>query len=276
VSNHNLNDSNRLGEILLQKGALTEKSIERAVTHQRAHGGLLCQAIVELGILNEMELAIALTTALHLPYLRLEYYQIYEWVMCLIPREMAQENLLIPIDRMGNILIVAMADPSDRELIQQIERVTLCTVQPLVSTLSDIRKMIDTYYRNGKVQERRTTLRVPCSLLLTVLQQGETFKALTKNISTSGLYCTLDRLLTPMSQLEMFLYIPDGSSLTRVRARGTVVRVDPIGDTDPSAWGYRVAIFLEDVADEDRASITHHIEQHQLGGLDLHENPLAA
>jgi type IV pilus assembly protein PilB len=56
---------------------------------------------------------------------------------------------LIPVDRVGNALTVAMADPSNIQAIEDIEMLTQCVIQTFVSTPSDILKAIERYYKHG-------------------------------------------------------------------------------------------------------------------------------
>ena len=65
-----------------------------------------------------------------------------------IPEEVARQYCLIPIDRIGNALTLAMADPSNIRAIEEVELLTKCVVQTFVSTPSDILKAIDKYYKH--------------------------------------------------------------------------------------------------------------------------------
>jgi len=141
----------RIGELLLERGIIHEKQLEAALTHQKVHGGLLGQVLIELGYVSEEEIALALTTQYGFPYLPLENYEIDEGVTQLVPETVARQYCLIPIDRIGNALTLAMADPSNVQAIEDIETLTHCVVQTFVSTPSDIHKAIERYYqsRNG-------------------------------------------------------------------------------------------------------------------------------
>jgi len=139
----------RIGEILLERGAINPKQLEKALAHQRDHGGLLGQILIDLGYVTEEEIALALTAQYGFPYLPLDNYDIDDGIMQLIPEPVARQYVLIPIDRIGNALTVAMADPSNVQAIEDIEMLTSCVVQTFVSTPSDIRKAIDRYYKHG-------------------------------------------------------------------------------------------------------------------------------
>ena len=142
----------RIGEVLLERGLITRKKLEEALAHQKEHGGLMGQVLIKLGMVTEEDVALALTAQYGFPYLPLDNYEIDVALTSLIPERVAKEYCLIPIDRIGNALTLAMADPSNIQAIEDIEILTHCVVQAFVSTPSDIQKAIERYYqrkRNG-------------------------------------------------------------------------------------------------------------------------------
>ena len=139
----------RIGEILLERHIISQPQLEQALARQKAHGGLLGHILVELGALSEEEVALALTAGYALPYLPLNNYDIDAEVVKLIPEPLARRHCVVPIDRIGNSLTVAMADPSNLRAIEEIERLTSCVLQIFVSTSSEIRKAIERCYKRG-------------------------------------------------------------------------------------------------------------------------------
>ena len=137
----------RVGEILLSHRMITQAQLEKAVAYQREHGGLLGQILVQLGVVTEEKVALALTAQYGFPFLPLENYEIDDGVTHLIPEHVARQYCLIPIDRIGNALTVAMADPSNLQAIEDIELLTRCVVQTFVSTPTDITHAIERYYK---------------------------------------------------------------------------------------------------------------------------------
>lgn len=139
----------RVGEILLSQKLISQAQLDKALDHQQEHGGLLGQILVKFGFVTEEELALALTAQYGFPFLPLENYEIDEAVTRLIPEQVARQYCVIPIDRIGNAMTVAMADPSNVQAIEDIEMLTRCVVQTFVSTPSDILKAIERCYRHG-------------------------------------------------------------------------------------------------------------------------------
>ena len=136
----------RIGDILLERGAITQQEIEKALAHQKEHGGLMGQILVQMGCVTEEEVALALTAQYGFPYLPLDSYEIDVGLSALIPEPVARQHCLIAIDRIGNALTLAMADPSNVQAIEEVELLTKCVVQTFVSTPSDISKALDKYY----------------------------------------------------------------------------------------------------------------------------------
>jgi type IV pilus assembly protein PilB len=137
----------RVGEILLERGIITHAQLQASLAHQKQHGGMLGEILIESGLVTEQEIALALTAQYGFPYLPLDNYEIEDGVTKLIPEPVARQYCLIPVDKIGTALTVAMADPSNVQAIDDIEMLTNCVVQTFVSTPSDIRKAIDRYYR---------------------------------------------------------------------------------------------------------------------------------
>ena len=140
----------RIGEVLLGRGVIDRKKLEAALAFQKEHGALLGQVLIKLGFTTEEEIALALTAQYGFPYLPLENYQIDGSLTAMIPEAVARQYCLIAIDRIGNALTLAMADPSNIKAIEEVELLTKCIVQAFVSTPTDIVKAIDAHYARAK------------------------------------------------------------------------------------------------------------------------------
>ncbi len=136
----------RIGEVLIERAVITRDQLDLALAKQKEEGGILGQILIQLGYVNETEIALALTAQYGFPYLPLESYEIDKSVMATVPVAIAKQYCLIPIDRIGNALTLAMADPTNVKAIEDVEALTHCVVQTFVSTPSDIRRAVDKYY----------------------------------------------------------------------------------------------------------------------------------
>ncbi len=137
----------QLGELLIERGVIGAKQLEKALETQREKGGLIGEILVDLGFAKEEDIAHALTAQYGFPYLPLKNYDIDADVVKLVPQNVASQYCLIPIDKIGNSLTVAMSNPLNVQAIEDIELLTKCKVQTFVSTTSDIRESIKKYYK---------------------------------------------------------------------------------------------------------------------------------
>ena len=143
----------RLGQILLERGVITVQQPEQTLARQKGRGGLLGQILIEQGAVTEEAMALALTAQYGFPYLPLENYEIDEGVISVVPERLARQYCLMPIDRIGNALTLAMADPTNVQAIEEVELLTKCVVQAFVSTTSDITKAIEKHYARTSLHD---------------------------------------------------------------------------------------------------------------------------
>lgn len=136
----------KLGELLVERKIITPAQLENALRLQEEKGGLLGQILVNLGIVTEESVAQALTSQYGFPYLPLKQYSIDEELIRLIPENVARQYCLVPLDRIGDTLTVAMADPLNSKAVEDIELLSRCSVQVFVATLSDVIDSIKRHY----------------------------------------------------------------------------------------------------------------------------------
>jgi len=136
----------QLGELLLEKGIITQSQLEKALKTQKERGGLIGQILVAMGFAKEEEIAQALTIQYGFPYLPLECYEINADAIKLIPENVARQYNLIAIDKIGDLLTIAMSNPLNVQAAEDIEMLTKCKVQVFVSTMTDISNAIKKYY----------------------------------------------------------------------------------------------------------------------------------
>ena len=136
----------QLGQLLIEKGIITGKHLDQALKVQGEKGGLIGQILVSLGYANEEDIAQAITVQYGFPYLPLKGYEIDQEVISLVPEHVAKQYGLIPIDKIGDTLTIAMSNPLNIQAIEDIEMLTNCSAQVFVSTLSDLNEAINRYY----------------------------------------------------------------------------------------------------------------------------------
>jgi type IV pilus assembly protein PilB len=140
--------ANRLGELLVRNKLIDQNQLGKALEEQKATGGRLGASLVKLGFLKEEDLAAFLSRQYGVPSINLSEFEIDESVINLIPAEVVQKYQLIPVNRAGSTLIVAMAmaDPSNIFAIDDIKFMTGYNVEIVVSAENSIKSAIDKYY----------------------------------------------------------------------------------------------------------------------------------
>lgn len=138
----------QLGELLIERGIINKHQLEQALVVQQERGGLIGEILVELGFAKEDEIAQTLTAQYGFPYLPLSNYDINPEIASIIPGRVARQYLLIPIDKIGNNLTLAMSNPLNIQAIEDVELLSGCSVQSFVSTSSDIKRAIEKYYKD--------------------------------------------------------------------------------------------------------------------------------
>ncbi|OGW76743.1 MAG: hypothetical protein A3J52_00220 [Omnitrophica bacterium RIFCSPHIGHO2_02_FULL_49_9] len=134
----------KIGEILIEHGCITSEQLEQALKEQKkTPDRLIGQILINLGFVTEEDIVVALATQFNIPYLPVANVSLAEQETKLIPPELVKKYICIPIDRVGHLLTVVMADPTDEEAIKELETVTKCKVHTFVSTVSEIISAIE-------------------------------------------------------------------------------------------------------------------------------------
>ena len=136
----------QIGDLLVERKMITPAQFQAASKIQQEKGGLLGQILVSLGVATEDAIAQALTSQYGFPYLPLKNYAIEQDLIRLVPENVARQYCLIPVDRIGDTLTVAMADPLNARAVEDIEMLSRCSVQVFVATMSDVAEAILRHY----------------------------------------------------------------------------------------------------------------------------------
>ena len=136
----------RLGNLLIERGLVSDEQLEQGLTEQRENGGKIGELLVTMGFLEDRDLVDALSEFLGVPVSNLRRENIEADAMALIPEEMAREQHAVPI-RLGDAgLDVAAAEPSE-ELRDLLAKTAGRPVRIMIAPISDIQWAIDSNYR---------------------------------------------------------------------------------------------------------------------------------
>ncbi len=142
----------RLGDLLVQRGYLSEEQLQTALERQRQGGRsrLLGEILVDLEYCSEDQIVECLATEYGVPYAKLEARLYDPKVVEILPREYIENNLVLPLFVVRGVLTIAISEPSNLFLIDEIRALSNLEVQIVAATPKDIRRMI-TSLPNSKV-----------------------------------------------------------------------------------------------------------------------------
>ena len=140
--------TNRLGEILVKNNLISREQLGKALEEQKLNGNQvrLGSILIKQNLLTEEELTSFLSKQYGVPAVNLADYEIDTAVIKVVPPEVAQKYQLVPVNRAGATLIVAISDPSNLFAIEDIKFMTGYNVEMVVASDRDIKSAIDKYY----------------------------------------------------------------------------------------------------------------------------------
>lgn len=140
--------SNRLGEILVKNNLLTRDQLSKALEEQKLSGNQLRlgSILISQKLLTEEELTSFLSKQYGVPSVNLADYEIEPSVIKIIPPEVVQKYQLLPVNRAGATLIIAVSDPTNLFAIEDIKFMTGYNIEMVVASERDIKASIDKYY----------------------------------------------------------------------------------------------------------------------------------
>lgn len=137
----------KLGELLIESGAISEVQLKKALQEQRHTKERLGKILVKLGLIKEEDVVVALAKQLGLPHLDITSYIIKPEVLEILPLSVAERYQAMPIDKVDSTLTVAMVDPLNVFAIDEIKKITGCSVETVVCTESAFKTVLQRYYR---------------------------------------------------------------------------------------------------------------------------------
>ncbi|MDO8847948.1 MAG: ATPase, T2SS/T4P/T4SS family [Coriobacteriia bacterium] len=143
----------RLGQLLLREGVVTDEQLDAALTVQHDSGGKLGRTLVAMGATSDEDIARTLAEQKGLEYVSLPMFPIDRDAASLIPARVAQRSIIIPIGFRDDALVLAMADPLDVEAIDDVHLRTRRNVIPVVTTEAQITYAIEKYITSADAFE---------------------------------------------------------------------------------------------------------------------------
>src|SRR3954470_24131272 len=146
-------DPKPLGQLLLRRGLVRAEQIDRALEEQKRnnHQKLLGEVLVELKICSEDQVTEALAQAYDLPYARVSPRIADPKIISVLPKEFLEKHQVLPLFLVEGVLTVAVPEPANVFLLEEIERVAGKTVQVVAATARDIKATLQSYLPQDRV-----------------------------------------------------------------------------------------------------------------------------
>ena len=135
-----------LGELLLREKLISTEQLKSAADYEKKNKVAVGTALVTLGFISEEDMAQALSRQLGYPYIDLSQFEVYPDVINLIPVDIARKHMIMPIHRIRSFLTMAMVDPTDLDVIENVRFRTGLSIQPVIGSESGVMDAINRYY----------------------------------------------------------------------------------------------------------------------------------
>jgi len=137
----------QLGQLLIARGIVTAQQVENALTEQteKGHHKLLGELLVEMGYCTENQIASALAAGYGVPYAQVSPKICDAKTFEILPKEFLEQHIILPLFKVHDVLTVAVSEPTNVFLIDEIERLSGCKVQIVCATAKDIKATLQTY-----------------------------------------------------------------------------------------------------------------------------------
>ena len=136
----------RLGERLIEAGLITKAQLEEALREQKRSGGLLGSNLIRLGYVREEDLLQFLSQQYGFPSVDISQMEIPQDVLRLVPVDVVQKHKVLPVSRAGSTLVLAMTDPTNYLVIDDIKFLTGYNIDVVVAEETALKKSIDRHY----------------------------------------------------------------------------------------------------------------------------------
>ncbi len=157
--------SERIGDLLIKEGLITREQLQKALQEQQQNGTRVGYNLVKLGFVNETEVTKMLARQFRMPAVDLSKFEVDPRIAKLIPGDLATKHLVLPLKRDGRTLTVAMADPTNLGIIDDLKFITRYDIFPVIAGEYTLRNAVEKIYESSEAQMQ--------SLLADIVSEAE-------------------------------------------------------------------------------------------------------
>jgi len=136
----------RIGDLLVREGVITREQLDKALQEQKQNGTRVGYNLVKLGYIQEIDLTKILAKQFKMPAVDLSRFELDPKIAKMIPSELAIKNLVVPLKRDGRTLTVAMADPTNLGVLDDLKFITRYDIFPVIAGEFTLRSIIEKTY----------------------------------------------------------------------------------------------------------------------------------
>ncbi len=144
--------SERLGDLLLREGLITKEQLEKALAEQKQNGTRVGYNLVKLGFVPELEITKVLARQFKMPAVDLSKFEVDPKIVKLVPADVAVKHLVLPLKRDGRTLTVAMADPTNMGVVDDLKFITRYDIFPVIAGEFTLKNAIEKHYESSDIQ----------------------------------------------------------------------------------------------------------------------------
>jgi type IV pilus assembly protein PilB len=141
----------KIADVLVREGLATRENLERARQEAKQSSTSVNYALVKLGIIPEVELTKLIARTSRMPAVDLSKFEVDPRIIKLIPAELATKHLVLPLKRDGRTLTVAISDPTNQGILEDLKFITRYDIFPVLAGEFTLRGVIEKQYDTGDV-----------------------------------------------------------------------------------------------------------------------------
>src|SRR5450756_2489525 len=141
----------RLGDLLVKEGLITREQLEKALAEQKTSGSRVGYNLVKMGFIPEIELTKVLARQYKMPAVDLSKFEVDPRIVKLVPADLAVKHLVLPLKRDGRTLTVAMADPTNLGVVEDLKFITRYDIFPVIAGEFTLKNAIEKHYESNDI-----------------------------------------------------------------------------------------------------------------------------
>jgi type IV pilus assembly protein PilB len=143
----------RLGDLLVRENLITREQLSKALAEQKQSGARLGYTLVKMGVLPEIELTKMLAKQHRMPAVDLSRFEVDPKIAKMVSSDLAQKNLIMPLKREGRTLTVAVADPTNLGVLEDLKFITRCDIVPVLAGEYTLATMVEKVFGSTDEQQ---------------------------------------------------------------------------------------------------------------------------